>query len=207
MEVSFKEEIASLRPGEGQTFEGEGILAVTKAPLQSGVSDVGGDQGAPISHPMDVLLQSEDLLAELGVHLRTCTGEAAAAAMLGAPVAYPMRGAVTWKAIVGTDGAADARARRDAPAGAGADRRILRGKARRAGGGGRRAGSSRTGDRPGPARRRTGGADDARPAVGGWLSAQGAELGGGGPDRLATLITTTRTQLGPVIRRNARRAE
>lgn len=108
MEVSFREEIANLRLGEGETFRGEGILAVTKALLQSGVSYVGGYQGAPISHLMDVLLQSSDLLEELGVHLQTCTGEAAAAAMLGASVAYPMRGAVTWKAIVGTNVAADA---------------------------------------------------------------------------------------------------
>ncbi|WP_137180840.1 indolepyruvate ferredoxin oxidoreductase subunit alpha [Roseomonas sp. AR75] len=108
MEVSFREEIASLRLGEGETFRGEGILAVTKALLQSGVSYVGGYQGAPVSHLMDVLLQSEDLLQELGVHLQTCTGEAAAAAMLGASVVYPMRGAVTWKAIVGTNVAADA---------------------------------------------------------------------------------------------------
>jgi indolepyruvate ferredoxin oxidoreductase alpha subunit len=108
VEVSFREEIASLRLGAGELFRGEGILAVTKALLQSGVSYVGGYQGAPVSHLMDVLLQSEDLLQELGVHLQTCTGEAAAAAMLGASVVYPMRGAVTWKAIVGTNVAADA---------------------------------------------------------------------------------------------------
>jgi indolepyruvate ferredoxin oxidoreductase alpha subunit len=108
MEISFREEIASLRLGAGEVFRGEGILAVTKALLQSGVSYVGGYQGAPVSHLMDVLVQSGDLLDELGVHLQTCTGEAAAAAMLGASVAYPMRGAVTWKAIVGTNVAADA---------------------------------------------------------------------------------------------------
>jgi indolepyruvate ferredoxin oxidoreductase alpha subunit len=108
VEVSFREEIASLRLGAGEVFHGEGILAVTKALLQSGVSYVGGYQGAPVSHLMDVLLQSEELLRDLGVHLQTCTGEAAAAAMLGASVAYPMRGAVTWKAIVGTNVAADA---------------------------------------------------------------------------------------------------
>jgi indolepyruvate ferredoxin oxidoreductase alpha subunit len=108
VEVSFREEIANLRLGQGQVFQGEGILAVTKALLQSGVSYVGGYQGAPVSHLMDVLVQADDLLAELGVHLQTCTGEAAAAAMLGASVAYPMRGAVTWKAIVGTNVAADA---------------------------------------------------------------------------------------------------
>ncbi|MFN6953909.1 MAG: thiamine pyrophosphate-dependent enzyme [Acetobacteraceae bacterium] len=108
MEVSFRDEIANLRLGTGEVFRGEGILAVTKALLQSGVSYVGGYQGAPVSHLMDVLVQSGDLLDELGVHLQTCTGEAAAAAMLGASVAYPMRGAVTWKAIVGTNVAADA---------------------------------------------------------------------------------------------------
>ena len=108
LEVSFRKEIASLRLGEGQEFRGEGILAVTKALLQSGVSYVGGYQGAPVSHLLDVLLQAEDLLSELGVHLQTCTNEAAAAAMLGASIHYPARGAVTWKSIVGTNVAADA---------------------------------------------------------------------------------------------------
>ena len=46
MERSFKEEVKSLRLGEGEVFHGEGILAVTKALLQSGVSYVGGYQGA-----------------------------------------------------------------------------------------------------------------------------------------------------------------
>ncbi|MGO8922336.1 MAG: indolepyruvate oxidoreductase subunit beta family protein, partial [Xanthobacteraceae bacterium] len=43
-----------------------------------------------------------------GVHVETCTNEAAAAAMLGASINYPLRGAVTWKSIVGTNVAADA---------------------------------------------------------------------------------------------------
>src|ERR671929_1189152 len=107
-EVSFHKEIRSLRLGTGDTFFGEGILAVTKALLQSGVSYVGGYQGAPVSHLLDVLVQAEDLLAELGVHLETCTNEAAAAALLGASINYPIRGAVTWKSIVGTNVAADA---------------------------------------------------------------------------------------------------
>jgi indolepyruvate ferredoxin oxidoreductase alpha subunit len=94
--------------GNGEEFRGEGILAVTKALLQSGVSYVGGYQGAPVSHLLDVLLQAEDLLSELGIHLQTCTNEAAAAAMLGASIHYPIRGAVTWKSIVGTNVAADA---------------------------------------------------------------------------------------------------
>ena len=49
-----------------------------------------------------------NLLADLGVHVETCTNEAAAAAMLGASINYPLRGAVTWKSIVGTNVAADA---------------------------------------------------------------------------------------------------
>src|SRR3990167_4972315 len=108
MEVSFRKEIESLRLGNGATFHGEGILAVTKALLQSGVAYVGGYQGAPVTHLLDVLVQSEDLLAELGVKVETCTNEAAAAAMLAASINYPVRGAVTWKSIVGTNVAADA---------------------------------------------------------------------------------------------------
>jgi indolepyruvate ferredoxin oxidoreductase alpha subunit len=107
-ERSFKHEIGLLRLGEGDTFRGEGILAVTKALLQSGISYVGGYQGAPVSHLMDVLVDAEDLLDELGIHLEACTNEAGAAAMLGASIAYPIRGAVTWKSVVGTNVASDA---------------------------------------------------------------------------------------------------
>ena len=108
MEVSFKKEIEDLKLGNGDTFHGEGILAVTKALLQSGVAYVGGYQGAPVSHLLDVLVQSEDILDDLGIHLETCTNEAAAAAMLAASLHYPLRGCVTWKSIVGTNVAADA---------------------------------------------------------------------------------------------------
>ena len=81
MERSFKKEVEKLRLGEGDTFHGEGILAVTKALLQSGVSYVGGYQGAPISHLMDVLCDAEPVLDDLGVHFEVCANEAAAAAM------------------------------------------------------------------------------------------------------------------------------
>jgi indolepyruvate ferredoxin oxidoreductase, alpha subunit len=108
MERSFKREVEALRLGSGATFRGEGILAVTKALLQAGVSYVGGYQGAPVSHLLDVMVDAEDLLADLGVHVETCTNEASAAAMLGASINYPLRGAVTWKSIVGTNVAADA---------------------------------------------------------------------------------------------------
>ena len=107
MERSFKKEVETLRIGEGDKFHGEGILAVTKALLQSGVSYVGGYQGAPISHLMDVLSDAEPLLEELGVHFEVCANEASAAAMLAASVNYPIRGAVTWKSVVGTNVAAD----------------------------------------------------------------------------------------------------
>ena len=108
MERSFKKEIEALKLGEGAIFRGEGILAVTKALLQSGVSYVGGYQGAPVSHLLDVLVEAEDIIAGLGVHLETSTNEASAAAMLGASINYPLRGAVTWKSIVGTNVASDA---------------------------------------------------------------------------------------------------
>src|SRR6059058_2119694 len=108
LEVSFSKEIESLRLGAGQTFHGEGILAITKALLQSGVAYVGGYQGAPVSHLLDVLVQARPYLDELGVHVEACANEASAAAMLGASIHYPLRGAVTWKSIVGTNVASDA---------------------------------------------------------------------------------------------------
>ncbi|MDE0172150.1 MAG: indolepyruvate ferredoxin oxidoreductase, partial [Defluviicoccus sp.] len=109
MERSFAKEVELLRRGDGEYFEGEGILAITKALLQSGVSYVGGYQGAPVSHLMDVLTSdSKGLMAELGVHTEVCANEAAAAAMLAASINYPIRGAVTWKSTVGTNVAADA---------------------------------------------------------------------------------------------------
>jgi indolepyruvate ferredoxin oxidoreductase alpha subunit len=108
MERSFAKEVASLRLGDGEVFQGEGILAITKALLQSGVAYVGGYQGAPVSHLMDVLSDAHDILDELGVHFEACANEASAAAMLGASINYPLRGAVVWKSVVGTNVASDA---------------------------------------------------------------------------------------------------
>ncbi|MCX7962750.1 MAG: indolepyruvate ferredoxin oxidoreductase subunit alpha, partial [Burkholderiales bacterium] len=108
MERSFKEEVAKLKLGEGEVFAGEGILAVAKALLQSGVAYVGGYQGAPVSHMMDVLADARDILDELGVHVEANASEAAAAAMLGASINYPLRGAATFKSTVGTNVASDA---------------------------------------------------------------------------------------------------
>jgi indolepyruvate ferredoxin oxidoreductase alpha subunit len=108
MEVQFTREIEQLRQGADTVFHGEGILAITKALLQSGVSYIGGYQGAPVSHLLDVMVQARPYLDELGVHVEACANEASAAAMLGASLHYPVRGAVTWKSIVGTNVAADA---------------------------------------------------------------------------------------------------
>jgi indolepyruvate ferredoxin oxidoreductase alpha subunit len=107
-ERSFAKEVQSLRLGAGEVFRGEGILAVTKALLQSGVAYVGGYQGAPISHLMDVFGDAGDILDELGVHFQASSSEATAAAMLAASINYPLRGAVTWKSTVGTNVASDA---------------------------------------------------------------------------------------------------
>jgi indolepyruvate ferredoxin oxidoreductase alpha subunit len=108
MERSFKHEVQALRLGVGDIFHGEGILAVTKALLQSGVSYVSGYPGAPVSHLVDVLNDASDVLEDLGVHFEPAANEAGAAAMLGASIQYPIRGAVTWKSVVGTNVASDA---------------------------------------------------------------------------------------------------
>jgi indolepyruvate ferredoxin oxidoreductase, alpha subunit len=107
-ERSFEREVQDLRLREGEVFRGEGILAITKALLQSGVAYVAGYQGSPISHLMDVLADARDVMDELGVHFETSASEATAAATLSASVMYPLRGAVTWKSTAGTNVAADA---------------------------------------------------------------------------------------------------
>jgi indolepyruvate ferredoxin oxidoreductase alpha subunit len=107
-ERSFAKEVRDLELGAGQEFRGEGILAITKALLQSGVGYVGGYQGAPISHLMDVLADAQETLAKLGVQFSASASEAAAAASLAASVMYPIRGAVTFKSTVGTNVASDA---------------------------------------------------------------------------------------------------
>jgi indolepyruvate ferredoxin oxidoreductase alpha subunit len=107
-ERSFAREVEDLKLGDGEIFRGEGILAITKALLQSGVAYVGGYQGSPISHLMDVLADAKDVMDDLGVHFETSASEAAAAAMLSASVMYPLRGAVTWKSTAGTNVASDA---------------------------------------------------------------------------------------------------
>ncbi len=109
MERSFAREVKKLKLGAGELFEGEAILAITKALLQSGVSYVGGYPGAPVSHLMDVLAEArQPILQPMGITFEQSASEAGAAALLGASIHYPVRGAVTWKSIVGTNVASDA---------------------------------------------------------------------------------------------------
>jgi Indolepyruvate ferredoxin oxidoreductase, alpha and beta subunits len=107
-ERSFAEEVKKLTLPAGSVFSGEGILAVTKALLESGVSYVAGYQGAPISHLMDVLADAQPILDQYGIRFENSASEATAAATLAASVNYPLRGAVTFKATVGTNVASDA---------------------------------------------------------------------------------------------------
>ena len=107
-ERSFAKEVEQLKIGAGEEFRGEGILAVTKALLECGVAYVGGYQGAPISHLMDVLSDAQDIMGDVGVHFESSASEATAAATLAASVHYPIRGAVTFKSPVGINVASDA---------------------------------------------------------------------------------------------------
>ena len=69
MERSFAEDVKQLGYGAGQVLHGEGILGITKALLESGVSYVGGYPGAPVSHLIDVLADAnEPLLRPMGVY-------------------------------------------------------------------------------------------------------------------------------------------
>jgi indolepyruvate ferredoxin oxidoreductase alpha subunit len=108
-ERSFTRDAESLLLGEGEIFHGEPILSVAKALLQSGVSYIGGYPGAPVSHLLDVFADArEGVLEPYGIHFEQSASEAGAAALLGASINYPIRGAVTWKSIVGTNVASDA---------------------------------------------------------------------------------------------------
>src|SRR6185436_6323638 len=80
MERSFTEDVKQLGFGAGEVLHGEGILAITKAVLQSGVSYVGGYPGAPVSHLLDVMADAnEPLLRPMGIYFEQSGSEAAAA--------------------------------------------------------------------------------------------------------------------------------
>ena len=108
-ERSFSNEVQKLQLGAGEVFHGETILAVTKALLQSGVAYIGGYPGAPMSHLIDVMADASDtVLAPMGIQFEQSASEAGAAALLSASINYPLRGAVCWKSVVGTNVASDA---------------------------------------------------------------------------------------------------
>src|SRR4029453_3959624 len=79
-ERSFAEDVKQLGYGAGDILKGEGILAITKALLQSGVSYVGGYPGAPISHLLDVMADAnESLLTPMGIYFELSGSRRAAA--------------------------------------------------------------------------------------------------------------------------------
>ena len=71
-ERSFADDVKQLGYGQGQVLRGEGILAITKALLQSGVSYVGGYPGAPISHLLDVLADANESLLSRSASTTSC---------------------------------------------------------------------------------------------------------------------------------------
>jgi indolepyruvate ferredoxin oxidoreductase alpha subunit len=107
-ERSFAKEVQLLRLGAGAEIRTEGIVAVAKALLQSGVAYIGGYPGAPIAHLMDVLADARDILDGLEVRFEASASEATAAAMLGASINHSLRGAVVLRSTGGTSIASDA---------------------------------------------------------------------------------------------------
>ena len=71
MERSFADDVEQLGYGKGQVLRGEGILAITKALLQSGVSYVGGYPGAPVSHLLDVMADARSEERRVGKECRS----------------------------------------------------------------------------------------------------------------------------------------
>jgi len=77
-ERSFRTEVGKLRLGAGEVFRGEGILAVTKALLQSGVSyedpfDLDPDaQGSGITVSLSIASKTKSTIR--GYLMQTCQG-------------------------------------------------------------------------------------------------------------------------------------
>src|SRR3981189_632180 len=103
MERSFKQEVAKLKLGDGEEFHGEGILAVTKALLQSGVAYLPGFHGAPVWHLMDVLADANEILEGLGVHFENSARGSRPCRPACPPTPEARPGAVTFKSTVGTN--------------------------------------------------------------------------------------------------------
>jgi ABC-type uncharacterized transport system ATPase subunit len=95
--------VGRLKLGQGEVFHGEGILAVTKALLQSGCQlcrRLSGRAGLASARRDGAGqgLSGRTRRACRGLHQRG-VGRGHA----GASIMYPVRGAVTWKSIVGTN--------------------------------------------------------------------------------------------------------
>jgi indolepyruvate ferredoxin oxidoreductase, alpha subunit len=78
--------------GSGDEFAGTGILAVTKALLQSGVACVAGDQGSPIAHRIGVAAYAQHIRAEMVPSLRGALGRATRTVYAAAKASRP-----TWR--------------------------------------------------------------------------------------------------------------
>jgi len=82
-ERSFTAEVRALRLGDGEICpRARGILPSPRAILQSGVPMSAAIRARPFSHLVDVLVESQDLLDELGVHLETAPTNSSAARFL-----------------------------------------------------------------------------------------------------------------------------
>ena len=101
-------QLEQLKLADGETFFGEATLAMTKALFQSGVAYVGGYQGSPAANLLDTVAAAETVREELGVQFIAHPNEASAAAMLGASINFPLRGATIFKATAGSAVASDA---------------------------------------------------------------------------------------------------
>ena len=108
MEVSFSREAQMLRLGHGACSTARAFSPSPRRCCSPAWPMSAATRARRCRTCSTCMVQAEDYLDELGVHVEACSNEASAAAMLGASIHYPLRGAVTWKSIVGTNVAADA---------------------------------------------------------------------------------------------------
>jgi DNA-binding MarR family transcriptional regulator len=85
--------------GRGRHLHRRGHPRDHQGAAGNGVGYVGGYQGAPISHLMDVLADAEGLLAELGVRFEANASRRRRRRCWRPSVHYPIRGAVTFKGL------------------------------------------------------------------------------------------------------------
>ena len=103
-----EQELSQLTLAGGEVFFGETTLAIAKALFQSGIAYVGGYQGSSAANLLDTMAAATEVRDDLGVQFVAHPNEASAAAMLGASINFPLRGAVIYKATAGSAVATDA---------------------------------------------------------------------------------------------------